>query len=189
MRFGTGFARQTNFRNCRRSWPLLTRMAILRSYCMGVQEKSAPQNARLLVRGEIDQAAQSVARGFPQVLCSTRVSIDPNKSGRLDLARWIGSDREPSHRTSDGEPNLAAHDRPRHRHVDRKFWCDGAGTQSSRIARLLGRAICRVGLVGQERNSRDRYFAHLSSQIGVQREASRIRSRQCIRVACQPPAT
>ncbi len=66
-----------------------------RSYCMGVQEKSAPRNARLLVRGEIDQAAQSVARGFPQVLCSTPVSIDPDRSGRLDLARWIGSDENP----------------------------------------------------------------------------------------------
>ena len=64
-----------------------------RSYCMGVQEKNPPKNARLLVRGEIDQAAQEVSRGFPQVLCSTPIEIPSRKSGRLDLARWIGSDQ------------------------------------------------------------------------------------------------
>jgi Protein of unknown function (DUF1553)/Protein of unknown function (DUF1549) len=66
-----------------------------RSYCMGVQEQGPPQNARLLVRGEIDQAANPVERGFPQVLCATPVKIEPTKSGRLDLARWIGSDDNP----------------------------------------------------------------------------------------------
>ncbi|MFK8111150.1 MAG: PSD1 and planctomycete cytochrome C domain-containing protein [Rubripirellula sp.] len=66
-----------------------------RSYCMGVQEQSQPQNARVLVRGEIDQAGQEVQRGFPQVLCSTPIEIDRKKSGRLDLARWIGSDQNP----------------------------------------------------------------------------------------------
>ncbi|WP_404310336.1 PSD1 and planctomycete cytochrome C domain-containing protein [Neorhodopirellula lusitana] len=66
-----------------------------RSYCMGVQERGSPTNARLLVRGEIDQPAQTVTRGFPQVLCSTPVSISPKKGGRLELARWIGSDENP----------------------------------------------------------------------------------------------
>ncbi len=65
------------------------------SYCMGVQEQSPPQNARLLVRGEIDQAAQIIERGFPKVLCSTPVNIDSSKSGRLDFARWIGSEENP----------------------------------------------------------------------------------------------
>lgn len=64
-----------------------------RSYCMGVQEQGAPQDARLLVRGEIDQASRSIPRGFPQVLCSTPIEIDSDKSGRLELARWIGSDQ------------------------------------------------------------------------------------------------
>ena len=63
-----------------------------RSYCMGVQEKERPGDARLLVRGEIDQAAQTVPRGFPQVLCSTPATISSSSSGRLELARWIGSD-------------------------------------------------------------------------------------------------
>ena len=62
---------------------------------MGVQEKGTPQDARVLVRGEIDQPAQSVDRGFPQVLCSTPVSIDAGSSGRLELAKWIGSRDKP----------------------------------------------------------------------------------------------
>lgn len=66
-----------------------------RSYCMGVQERETPGNARLLVRGEIDQPAQEVQRGFPSVLCLVDESIDPGSSGRLELARWIGSDRNP----------------------------------------------------------------------------------------------
>ncbi len=64
-----------------------------RSYCMGVQESQRPVNANLLVRGEIDQPAQVVQRGFPQVLCSTPAKIDSRSSGRLALARWIGSDQ------------------------------------------------------------------------------------------------
>ncbi len=63
-----------------------------RSYCMGVQENKKPQDAPLLVRGEIDQAAQKVTRGFPQVLCSAPAKISSDASGRLELARWIGSD-------------------------------------------------------------------------------------------------
>ncbi|MEM6779715.1 MAG: DUF1549 and DUF1553 domain-containing protein, partial [Planctomycetota bacterium] len=63
------------------------------SYCMGVQEIGSPRNARRLARGEIDQVAEVVQRGFPQVLCSTPVRINERTSGRLDLARWIGSDQ------------------------------------------------------------------------------------------------
>lgn len=66
-----------------------------KSYCMGVQERGEPQNAKLLVRGEIDQSAQEVSRGFPQVLCSTPVTIPHQSSGRLELARWIGSYENP----------------------------------------------------------------------------------------------
>lgn len=64
-----------------------------RSYCMGVQNQGPPKDVPLLVRGEIDQAAQTVPRGFPQVLCSTPARLDGQTSGRLELARWIGSDQ------------------------------------------------------------------------------------------------
>lgn len=66
-----------------------------RSYTMGVQEFDRPGNARVLVRGEIDQPAQQVKRGFPQVLCATPVSINPKSSGRLELAKWMSSKDNP----------------------------------------------------------------------------------------------
>ena len=63
-----------------------------RSYTMGAQEEGSPTNARLLVRGEISQPAQTVPRSFPQVLCEDPIQIADRSSGRLQLARWIGSD-------------------------------------------------------------------------------------------------
>ncbi len=65
------------------------------SYCMGVQEKREPTDVKLLVRGEIDQPAQTVARGFPQVLCASPARISNDSSGRLEFANWLGSDENP----------------------------------------------------------------------------------------------
>ncbi|MDF1841017.1 MAG: PSD1 and planctomycete cytochrome C domain-containing protein, partial [Rubripirellula sp.] len=62
-----------------------------RTYCMGVQETQTPSDVRLLVRGEIDQPAQRIARGFPQVLCDQSPRFSSDSSGRLELAQWIGS--------------------------------------------------------------------------------------------------
>ncbi len=66
-----------------------------RSYCMGVQDLDSPRDVRVLVRGEIDQPGPSVSRGFPRVLNANSVSLDSDSSGRLELARWIGSDQNP----------------------------------------------------------------------------------------------
>ena len=65
------------------------------SFSMGVQERDVPSDAKLLVRGEIDQPAQTIARGFPTVLTSSPAKISSKSSGRLELARWIGSDDNP----------------------------------------------------------------------------------------------
>ena len=65
------------------------------SYCMGVQPVDRPSDAKLLERGEFDKPAQTVKRGFPKVMCSTRPKIRSNSSGRLELAKWIGSDENP----------------------------------------------------------------------------------------------
>ncbi|QDT08499.1 PSD1 and planctomycete cytochrome C domain-containing protein [Planctomycetes bacterium K23_9] len=64
-----------------------------RSYCMGVQDSDSVADARVLVRGEIDELGQVIRRGFPQVLTNDQPSIPARKSGRLELARWIGSDQ------------------------------------------------------------------------------------------------
>lgn len=65
------------------------------SFSMGVQERDEPSNAKILVRGEIDQPAQTVARGFPQVITNGPTGIRSKSSGRLELARWIGNDDNP----------------------------------------------------------------------------------------------
>ncbi|MEZ6088442.1 MAG: DUF1553 domain-containing protein [Pirellulaceae bacterium] len=62
---------------------------------MGVQDGRTFENARLLVRGEIDQPAQVVPRGFPQVLCSAPIKVDARSSGRLELARWLTDAENP----------------------------------------------------------------------------------------------
>lgn len=65
------------------------------TYVMGVQSVDRPGNARLLVRGEFNQPAQEVPRGFPQVLCDQPSEIAPSSSGRLELARWMSSQHNP----------------------------------------------------------------------------------------------
>jgi hypothetical protein len=65
------------------------------TFCMGVQESSVARNARLLIRGEIDQPAQEVPRGFVQVLCSEEIRLDPQTSGRLEFANWLVSRENP----------------------------------------------------------------------------------------------
>ncbi len=59
------------------------------TFCMGVQESSGLKNARVMVRGEIDQPAQEVPRGLVQVLCSGDTKLDPKSSGRLEFAKWL----------------------------------------------------------------------------------------------------
>ncbi len=65
------------------------------SFCMGVQDRSVPRDLAILVRGEIDQPAQVVARDFPQVLRTTEAVIPAGSSGRLELAQWIASPENP----------------------------------------------------------------------------------------------
>ena len=66
-----------------------------RSYCMGVQDGESSGDVRVLVRGEIDQPGQSVPRGAARILCDDPLSITSRSSGRLELARLIGSDANP----------------------------------------------------------------------------------------------
>lgn len=63
-----------------------------RSYCMGVQDRDQVGNAPLLVRGEIGQPTDPVPRGLPAVLFDDSIEPASGTSGRLELARWIGSD-------------------------------------------------------------------------------------------------
>jgi cytochrome c553 len=63
--------------------------------CMGVQDASRTKNARILVRGEIDNPAQEVERGLVRVLGGDSVGLPKDKSGRLELANWLASNDNP----------------------------------------------------------------------------------------------
>ncbi len=63
--------------------------------CMGVQASDRPRDARLLVRGEIDQPAQEVKRGLVQVLCKDQIKLPPNTTGRREFAEWLTSRDNP----------------------------------------------------------------------------------------------
>ncbi len=62
--------------------------------CMAVQE-TRPVETRVLQRGEFNQLGQTVTPGAPRVLCEQPLSISSSSSGRLELARWIGSEDNP----------------------------------------------------------------------------------------------
>lgn len=89
-----------------------------RVFAMGTQDRDFPLPTRLLVRGELDKPAQEVHRGLPQVLSppgkhtlaiwakdatvrrektadGLGASSYHSNSGRLELAQWIASERNP----------------------------------------------------------------------------------------------
>lgn len=66
-----------------------------KTFCMGVQPAENPADASLLVRGEVDQPAQSIPRGFVQVIGGKKRKIRNNSSGRLELARWMTDESNP----------------------------------------------------------------------------------------------
>ena len=63
--------------------------------CMGVME-GRRTDARVLVRGEIDQPTETVPRGFVPVLTNGEApKISESESGRLQLADWLTSPTNP----------------------------------------------------------------------------------------------
>ncbi len=69
-----------------------------RVFAMGTQDRDFPLTTRLLLRGELDQPAQVVPRGFLQVLTPSGGHVLTSRtkgSGRLELANWIASEKNP----------------------------------------------------------------------------------------------
>jgi hypothetical protein len=63
--------------------------------CMGVGE-GKPSNCNVLVRGEISQRGENVARGFVTILSGASApAIPSDQSGRLELAQWLTSPSNP----------------------------------------------------------------------------------------------
>ena len=61
---------------------------------MGARERPAPTDSKLFLRGELDQPAETIKRGFPQVMTRTQPNIRQG-SGRSELAKWIASTDNP----------------------------------------------------------------------------------------------
>ena len=63
---------------------------------MAVQDSKTTGDAYLLVRGDVEKPAQSVKRGFPQVLPGGGpATIKAGHSGRLELADWLADESNP----------------------------------------------------------------------------------------------
>lgn len=62
---------------------------------MGMLERRVPRNSALYVRGELDKPGETVRRGFPHALTDSDTPRIWHGSGRLELAQWIGSDKNP----------------------------------------------------------------------------------------------
>ncbi len=62
---------------------------------MGVRESRFASDSPLYIRGEINQPADRVRRGFPQVLTTRQPTIRFGSSGRRELADWIASAENP----------------------------------------------------------------------------------------------
>ena len=66
-----------------------------KTFCMGVQPVDKPMNVNLLVRGEVDQPADVIPRGFVQVIGGKPLKIKDRSSGRLELAKWMTDESNP----------------------------------------------------------------------------------------------
>jgi hypothetical protein len=64
------------------------------TFVMGVQDRDAPIETRLLERGELDKPGALVKAGFLGVLPSQPLRLSKG-SGRLQLAAWIASQQNP----------------------------------------------------------------------------------------------
>lgn len=66
------------------------------TFAMGVQDADQPVNAHVLVRGDVEKAAQEVDRGFLQVLEDVpSAAIKSSRSGRRELADWLTTKDNP----------------------------------------------------------------------------------------------
>jgi hypothetical protein len=60
-----------------------------------VRDVNRPADARLLVRGEVDQTGPVVRRGFVSIPNVRTPSVNPRQSGRMELALWVSSRENP----------------------------------------------------------------------------------------------
>lgn len=69
----------------------------MKALAMGVQEVASVRPTKVLIRGEVDKPGPEIDRGFLSILPHTSTSAKPTaaNSGRLELAEWLASPRNP----------------------------------------------------------------------------------------------
>ena len=67
------------------------------NFAMGLTDRSAPVDSALLIRGNTETKGKVIPRGIPVVFepVTGLPKIAENQSGRLELADWIASDKNP----------------------------------------------------------------------------------------------
>ena len=64
-------------------------------YAMAAREDEKIEDCRVRIAGEYNQLDESVPRGVPASLSDSPITIPADQSGRLQLAEWLSSDRNP----------------------------------------------------------------------------------------------
>ncbi len=65
-------------------------------YAMAVRDKKDPKGTHFLKAGNVNRRGDRVPRGFPQALSwEGAPTVDPEHSGRLALAQWLTSEKNP----------------------------------------------------------------------------------------------
>ncbi len=68
----------------------------LTQLAMGVQDSSEPADTKIRIRGEPEEQGAVAPRGFVTVLTNSKTSkVDPQHSGRLELAQWMTTKDNP----------------------------------------------------------------------------------------------
>lgn len=62
---------------------------------MGVSDRTLARDLPVYVRGELTKPGETVPRGFAQVISPAAPKIGRGSSGRLELAEWVASEKNP----------------------------------------------------------------------------------------------
>ena len=135
---------------------------------MVMQENPQMRDTFVLVRGDFRSKGERVTRGVPASLPPLPAGAPDN---RLGLAHVAGRSRQSARGPRDRESLLAAVLRHGHRQDQRRLRLAGRMADASRIARLAGRRIRRLGLGRQGAAAADRHVGHLSA-VGQGRPAN-----------------
>jgi hypothetical protein len=75
---------------------LLIKLILNPTPIMCVKDSTNPSNAKIMLRGDVNQLGEEVTRSLPKIFQSNNPNPNnPNNSGRLELANWIADKNNP----------------------------------------------------------------------------------------------